>query len=197
MKLIAHRGYWEKKYQQNTFESILLGLIYADGVEIDLRMNEGEIIISHDHVKNNDTKIYFKDVLELSKQLPLKVWALNIKEDGLSYKLRKILNGYPELRYFCFDMSLPETYLYIKLKLKISARVSDIEKEFFFISKRSEFYVQDNFKKLEKIKTKYKKKVMLISPELHHRTFNKKVLVNFIKNNDMIYLCTDRISDLC
>lgn len=197
MKLIAHRGYWEEKHQQNTYEAILLGLIYSDGVEIDLRLYRDKIIITHDSWLSSNPPLYLEEVLPLSKEFPLKLWALNIKEDGLSSHLKMTLNHYPLLKYFCFDMSFPETYIYIQKNINIASRISDLEKENNFISKNSVFYIHDSFKKLKKIKTSYRKQVMFISPELHKNPFNDREIQNIINHKSMHFLCTDRIADLC
>jgi glycerophosphoryl diester phosphodiesterase len=197
MKLIAHRGYWEKKHQQNTYESIFLGLIFSDGVEIDLRLYQNKIIISHDSIKNDYPILYLDAVLPLAKEFPSKIWALNIKEDGLGHQLIKDLRKYPKLKYFCFDMSFPETYLYLKKKLKIATRISDIEVENPFLSKKAIFYVQDSFIKFKKIETLHKKNIMLISPELHKKKISKNKIKNLVTDKNLHFLCTDRIADLC
>lgn len=196
MKIIAHRGYWENKDQQNTSEAILLGLVFSDGVEIDLRLYNNKIIISHDSMTNTSSILFLSQILLLSNEFPSKTWALNIKEDGLAPHLVQELKKFPELKYFCFDMSFPETVIYIKQKLKIASRISDLEEENIFISKHATFYVQDNFKHLKHIKTLYKKRIMLISPELHKRNFSEKKIKKML-NNDTHFLCTDKVADLC
>lgn len=196
MKIIAHRGYWEKKEQQNTYDAIFLGLVYADGIEIDLRIYNNKIIISHDHQFKRPF-YYLEEILELSKEFPHKWWALNVKEDGLSSLLADNLKRYPELNYFCFDMSFPETFLYIKKKIKIASRISDLEQENMFVSKNSIFYIHDHFEKFKKL-NKTKKNIMIISPELHSERsdFNSiKKLLDDKKNN--YFLCTDRTAQVC
>ena len=197
MKLISHRGYWEKKHQQNTYEAILLGLIFSDGIEIDLRLYKNKIIISHDSLQVGSPILYLDKILPLSKEFPSKIWALNIKEDGISSQLITNLKNYPRLKYFCFDMSFPESYIFLKKKLKIAARISDLETENPFLSKKATFYVQDNFRKFKKIKTLYKKKTMFISPELHNQKTSKDKIRKTLSNKKMHFLCTDRIADLC
>lgn len=197
MKVVAHRGYWETKSQQNTFDAIMLGLILSDGVEIDLRMYNGKIVVSHDHVAKHDSPLYFSDVLPLSLSCPNKLWALNIKEDGLANLLIHELKSYPNLNYFCFDMSFPETVQYIRTKLQIACRVSDLEDKNAFTESASNFYLLDGFKKLVK-KDFSKKNVMMISPELHNRPFSANSVKRFAESiGSDIYVCTDRIAELC
>lgn len=194
MKRVAHRGYWELKSQQNTFESVMLGLLFSAGVEIDLRLHRGEVVLAHDHLPLRGRVVLLRDVLPLSLFFPGKIWALNIKEDGLSMRLRKTLQPYPNLQYFCFDMSFPETLLYIQTGIKTGARVSDFEDENIWISRRAEFYVLDGFKKLETKRLQFHKPIMVISPELHGREENVSGLELVLGSTaKQCYLCTDRI----
>jgi len=196
MKIISHRGYWEKPSQQNTLEALFLGLVYSDGIELDLRMYNRKIVVSHDSICSPEKILYFEDLIKLEKQLPNKLWALNIKEDGIAESLVKILKLYPSLNYFCFDMSFPETVKYIRHNLKIASRLSDLENENIFISEHSDFYLIDSFYKVNKPPVKFRKNLFLISSELH----NKNYAINDMYDEETfneIFLCTDKVSELC
>ncbi len=197
MKLIAHRGYWEKKEQQNSFEAIMLGLIYSDGVEIDLRMYKGEIIVSHDHINKDDQILRFADVLALTKCFTEKVWALNIKEDGLSLELKKLLSTYSDLNYFCFDMSFPESVKFKKNRIDSAARLSDLELENSFLSESAKVFIVDAFFDYPIFSQSFDRPAFVISPELHgHQQKTEELIDRYSANFSEVYLCTDRIGEL-
>ena len=86
MEVIAHRGFWEKKEDQNTLNSFRFALKKGFGIETDLRDHAGEIIISHDiPVKAHiSLDIFLKDYSHITDGLNTRpTLALNIKSDGL------------------------------------------------------------------------------------------------------------------
>ena len=48
MEIIAHRGFWRKKTDQNTIGAFKLALNNHFGIETDIRDQNGQLVISHD-----------------------------------------------------------------------------------------------------------------------------------------------------
>ena len=46
--ILAHRGYWSEKNQQNSFQSFKDALDKGFGIETDFRDHDGKIFVSHD-----------------------------------------------------------------------------------------------------------------------------------------------------
>ena len=129
MQIIAHRGYWKKKSEQNHLSSLKRALENNYGIETDIRDYRGKIVISHDVPKGKI--ILFEDLLKLYKKINSnQALALNIKSDGLQTELQKLIKKYKIENYFIFDMSIPETIKYSKTKLNIYVRLSEYENDY-------------------------------------------------------------------
>ena len=63
MEIIAHRGFWKKKVDQNTQASFKMAIEYGYGIETDIRDQNGQIVISHDLPRGRMLKL--KDLLDL------------------------------------------------------------------------------------------------------------------------------------
>lgn len=192
MHLISHRGFWKKKVEQNSLISIKRSFQNKMGIEVDVRLYNNKIYVSHDHSK---PKLLFDKILKMA---PKKLFiAINIKEDGLGDILKQSIKKYKINNYFCFDMSFPEMIKYKKKNLNIAERMSDYEKKIFFNSKN--IWI-DQFKKdwckLSKIKMllKLNKRLFIVSNELHSKKYiNQWSIIKKISKNNNIYLCTDKI----
>ena len=94
MKILSHRGYWQKPEEKNKAIAFERSFTLGYGTETDIRDCRGELVISHDMPNGNE--ITLDAMLSLaakeSKQLTL---ALNIKADGLAHALEKKLAAYP------------------------------------------------------------------------------------------------------
>jgi hypothetical protein len=126
LKIICHRGVWKNKSQQNTLPAVEKALDDYDGVELDLRMHEGAIVLSHD-IPIKGKLVSLENVMELRKKYKSeKILALNVKQDGLipriSSSVRKNLQS-----CFFFDLSGPEAIQYIKQELPVYNRYSEWE----------------------------------------------------------------------
>lgn len=158
-----------------------------------------QLVISHDPADTECLK--FDDFLTLYKKystnLPL---ALNIKADGLQYLLKELLQKYEISNYFVFDMSVPDTLIYLDLGFKVFTRQSEFEPNPAFYERASgiwldEFYSHFINKNLIKTHLENNKTICIVSPELHKREYLKKwqEYKNIIKdlNSNNIMLCTD------
>lgn len=200
MKLLGHRGHWNNIRRKNSLEAVESALLNYDGVEIDVRDRGGEIVVSHD-IPNHEA-------LPLNHFLALpesqnKIWAINIKSDGISDCLYKIFKDKKIKNYFCFDMSVPEIFNYKRNKLNIFVGVNDYIKESSLSSIGSGIWL-DSFDKLWysandlKSFTRIYRKVCIVSEELHGRNMQhqwKMIKDTKIHLLDDVYLCTDKLSE--
>ena len=189
--ILAHRGYWKKEEEKNTKEAFKRAFDCGFGVETDLRDIKGEIVISHDMPKGNE--MTFEEVLVLldGRNLPL---ALNIKADGMAFKIKKLLEKYNHTNYFTFDMSIPEMVVQHKMGLNVFTGISDIVPNPIMYKEAQgvwlDCFYSDWFSKKEiKEILDADKKVCIVSPDLHKREY-KSVWAKYKDVKD-IMLCTD------
>lgn len=96
------------------------------GVEIDIRTMNGNLVIAHDlpdeysPVLDHDMSVWRSINHDTSI-------AYNVKEDGVSVLLAHLLERVPEHDGFAFDMSVPETFIYVKSEVPSAIRVSEYE----------------------------------------------------------------------
>lgn len=113
MRFIAHR--------RNTI-SDLLATPTEHGVEVDIRSNNGELIIHHDPFVEGEL---FKSWLRHYKHGTL---ILNIKEEGLESYLVELMKSFNIQDYFFLDQSFPFLIKWSRLgERKIAVRVSEFE----------------------------------------------------------------------
>ncbi|WP_282196388.1 hypothetical protein [Turicimonas muris] len=197
MKIIAHRGLWQKLEDRNGIKAIGEALLEADGVETDVRDFQGKLVVSHDPATSSS--VPFEEYLKLPESRN-KIWALNIKADGIGERIKKILSEFYIEDYFCFDMSIPETIRYRSFDLKLFSGVSD----FLFapkINDMAEGIWLDSFEKIwyssEEIEVylREKKKICIVSEELHQRDHLEQwgmLKCSGLYKSPFIYLCTDK-----
>ena len=186
INILCHRGLWKLKKDQNNLISLEKAINHNFGIELDVRDYENEIIISHDmYDKKKNSKLLFEFFLKKNFKIINKkkiLLAINIKSDGLFIKLKKILKIYKIKNYFCFDMSTPEIFKYIKYNLNFYTRSSKLEKNILFknVSKGiwvdcfdGNFLYQNSFNK---------KTLCYVSPELHYKNNKRLVFWKKLKN---------------
>lgn len=198
--ILAHRGLWRKKEQQNTLSALVEALENGFGVETDLRDHNGEIAISHDPVLNSNFVSFSKFAFLMKSEFNGRV-ALNIKADGLQTKIYSLQPSLNKIsgQYYFFDMSIPDEQLFRKYKLPVYSRVSEYE------MLNSDKYIDagvwiDNFTgdfdqlyNAEKLLS-LGYRVTIVSPELHGRSYDElwqKLKSQKISANANLELCTD------
>lgn len=197
MEIIAHRGFWRKKTDQNTISAFKLALNNYYGIETDIRDQNGHLVVSHDIPKKKSTRLS-----ELFRIYSLnssdRTLALNIKADGLQKELLKLLKKYDIKNYFVFDMSIPESIKYSKTPLNIYMRLSEYEKNyknFVFKGLWIDQFNSDWISPMQiKIYLKSKINICLVSSELHQRDQEqlwKMIFRNNIYKYKNFSLCTD------
>ena len=190
MEIIAHRI--------NTINK-LKNLNINLGVEVDIRSNEKNLIISHDPFSDY---INFKDWLSFYKHGTL---ILNVKENGLEKELLKTMKCFKKENFFILDQSFP--YLVntiIDGEKRCAVRLSEYESINTVLSLKNKlcWVWIDFFTKfpidieIYKILKKNNFKLCIVSPELQGHPFSKCLeLKNFIKSNKMYFdaVCTKNV----
>ena len=154
------------------------------GVEIDLRLSHGDLVLAHDPYSPGEK---FSDWIQ---EFDHALLILNVKEEGLEEIILKELSAKPINNYFFLDQALPSVIRSIKLKHSVAARISEFEK-FTWTSEIAPSWIWiDCFsgnwdfldQELERI-SKLSIKTCLVSPELqgrfdHSETMNLKSILN-------------------
>ena len=195
MKIICHRGLWKKKVQQNEKYACVMGQKMFDGIEIDLKNHAGEIVLSHDPINNGQTLTRLED---LFKENQFSFYALNIKEDGLGPKLKKLIIKHKIKNYMCFDLSRPEWLTYRNLNLKSFDRFGDEDPLPTHIDQGLvlDIFNQRSYIKVITHLTRLTDQVdlFIISPGLHGQDpiqFWRKLKKLSLHWKGTLYLCTD------
>lgn len=165
--IIAHRGQWSNKAEQNSIVSIEKAFASGFAVETDVRERNGKLIISHD---SPNQKI---DLPELLIK-PGDRFALNIKEDGLFDFFENQRELIRSTSSFLFDGSIPQMHFINKLGLPHALRLSEFETD---IPWECEYLWIDGFEtdwwmnesKIYSLIEKYN--CIFVSPELHKRDY--------------------------
>lgn len=202
MVVLSHRGYWLKEEEQNMETAFCRSFSLGFGTETDIRDYKGNLVISHDIANGKSILVerFFQIYNEYDKTLLL---ALNIKADGLQRKLKTLLEEYNIQNYFVFDMSVPDGLQYVKNDFKVFTRQSEYEKEPPFYNASSGVWL-DEFNRhwiCESLIIEHlanDKKVCIVSPDLHKRSYNiewhnYKRIDNIV--NEDIMICTDSLED--
>jgi hypothetical protein len=127
MEILAHRGIWSDKDEQNSLLGLEKAIVAGFGVELDVRDYCGRLVLSHDIA--DDQSPSFVEFLNLySRYGANSTLAINIKSDGLATMVSDAL-GYFGItaNYFCFDMSVPEQFPYLRRGLLVAQRVSPFD----------------------------------------------------------------------
>lgn len=198
MKILSHRGYWISEEEKNTPVAFSRSFEGNFGLETDIRDYCGDLVIAHDVASFGSYS--FQSLLELiyrGQDPSFLTLALNIKADGLVNKLLDILNKFPAVDYFAFDMSIPEMRRYLTAGLPVFTRMSEVESSPIWLAESSGVWL-DGFDEvwfsmgvIQDLLSQ-DKLVCVVSPELHGRDYMDlwKDLKKF-SNDSRFYLCTD------
>ncbi len=205
MKLLAHRGFWKKKTDQNTLKAFRIAIDKGFGIELDIRDYNGNIIVSHDPFIG-DKPLFFKDFIKhFHLELENVCLALNIKSDGLASKLIQLIDFRNYANIFCFDMSIPQYKEYETKGINVGHRLSEIEDLSLFDKSPKVVWI-DSFDQVwysehDIIKLlNDNSKLCFVSEELHGRNpeyqweLLKKVYKKVSSKSDLkdkLFLCTD------
>lgn len=198
MEIISHRGYWFKNSEKNSDLAFRRSFSLSFGTETDIRDFDGELVISHDVANKNCISI--EKFFEIYKSIEIQPsLALNIKSDGLQNLLKNSLKQNSINNYFVFDMSIPDTIMYLKEGMNVFIRQSEHELGTSFYESATGIWLDafDGVWYSEELVKKHLnngKKVAIVSSELHNREYLKHwtLLKSWnIINDDNLILCTD------
>ncbi|SFB94142.1 hypothetical protein [Butyrivibrio sp. YAB3001] len=197
MEIIAHRGFWKESQEKNTMTAFKRSYQNQFGTETDFRDYCGELAVSHNVADSScpSARAFFS----LYKKTDVTL-ALNVKADGIQQMLKELLNEYEITKYFCFDMSVPDTLGYIEAGLRFFVRQSEYETINSLYEKADGVWV-DGFesddwitKELILEHRQKGKKVCIVSSDLHGRDYSllwERLKDKDILNDEQIILCTD------
>ena len=199
MRILAHRGYWNRQIIPNSQKAIFKALEIGYGFESDIRDFEGRLVISHNIADKNscNAELVFK---ELARYKNNYCFAINIKADGLKWLVKEYTEKYNITNYFLFDMSVPQMVEFDEMGLRFFSRQSEYEMEPILYEKAAGVWI-DSFHDMSWITEdlllrhiQNNKEVCIVSPDLHNRNDFiefweklKKFKIDFGK----IMLCTD------
>ena len=186
MKFVAHRI--------NT-KAELIKLPQHFGVELDLRPYKDRLVLQHDPFKDGES---FEDYL---KHYQHGTMILNVKSEGIEYKVLELLKLYKIQDYFFLDSSFPMINNLTKInEKKMALRFSEYEglDTLELMKGKVEWVWVDCFNKLPINYDNYKKlknwgyKLCLVSPELLKREEDISSYKNFIEKEKINFdaICT-------
>lgn len=194
MEILSHRGYWLNPEEKNTTIAFERTFRLGFGTETDVRDSNEKIVISHDIPIGGE--VFLEDFLELAGD-SRGLLALNIKSDGLAGHVSDVMSGFPDLKYFTFDMSIPDMRSYLDLGMPVYCRVSEVERDLPWLDECRgvwlDAFTKDWFEVAEIEKyLNLNKGVCVVSPELHGRHYEYLWdTIRALKNEKGLYLCTD------
>lgn len=200
MHILAHRGYWQSPDHKNTRDALQAAFMSGFGAETDVRDLDGQLVISHDMPRSGALQlaVVLDDYVAAGQPGML---ALNIKSDGLASSIRALLKAHNITRYFCFDMSVPDTLSFRREGLCFAARLSEYEAP-GPLARLAPIIWFDRFHDapfptLEALQwLGDNKSVCLVSPELHSRAPEEMweklaALPPDLRQHPGLMLCTD------
>lgn len=199
-RIIAHRGLWSERSEQNTPSALIASLSCGFGLETDLRDLLGQVVISHDPPVGSEIAFvdFLSDAAGVSGAGPL---ALNVKADGLA-EMFAVMSALDGLDHFFFDMAFPDMRHYVERSLPIAVRLSEYE---WYRGGFLENLPQGSAYWVDGLTTDWwltgpgfdaiadKSRVYLVSPEVHGRdpyaTWNW--FAERVRSGQDLFLCTD------
>jgi hypothetical protein len=181
MHYIAHRV--------NTIKELLKTPVEY-GVEIDLRDYGNRLILQHDPFKKGE------DFEEYLKHYNHGTIILNIKSEGIEYKVLELLKKYTVNNYFFLDSSFPMiNSLCSKGEKNIALRFSEFEgiDTIELMSKKIDWIWVDCFSKLPITGKNYKffkdhnYKLCLVSPELQNQDLKIDSYKRYLEQEGIIF----------
>lgn len=201
--ILAHRGIWKKTSEQNSREAIVRAATNGFSLEIDLRDQLGEIVLSHNPAEGSPLR--FEKVLTiLSEKSFSGVLGLNVKSDGLVPLVSEYRDLLAAIDYFFFDMSFPESRRYKHAGYPVARRRSEFEHgscDLFRVSRGEvsnvwvDSFETDWWLNLDADDIAPRdSRCFFVSPELHGRDPEKAWhrIRELYKEGRQIGICTDR-----
>lgn len=205
MIILAHRGLWRQKAEQNTIVSLCDALDQGFGLETDIRDDRGRLVISHDCPMGDEPDVdaflaCYRD------RRSTQMLALNVKSCGLQQLVVDALGRHsiPQEHYFLFDMAPPDALGYLERSMPCYTRQSEIEGDPAFVDQAAGIWLDCFFrdwidKDVIRSHDRAGRRVALVSPELHGRDKDaawamwRHVVALFREEgrSDRLMICTD------
>ena len=197
IEILAHRGYWRHKAEQNTPAALRDALTCGMGIETDIRDYDEGLVIAHD-IPNatSPTLEAFRSILQ--EEGFRGTLALNIKSDGLAPLCAKYFSPWRDQLFF-FDMSVPDMRAYLNLDLPVFTRHSDVEAAPTYYHEAAGVWLDQlngEWIAPETIRAhlEAKKRVAIVSSELHGRDPERLwQIVGLFRDDARVALCTDHV----
>lgn len=195
-QIVCHRGMWTTQNEQNTVEACFKAVESGFGVEIDLRVVDGELSMIHDHGDFEESRKFENLLRNLEKHSLKETLFLDIKEMGMGEKVQSLLHRYGYNNYFLFNQTTPDFIAQSRIGLKSLTRISEYEQLNENIKPLAQGVCLDLFEESSSLSNYISmasfKDILLISPELHKRQHHSfwKTLKN-LEYPSQIFLCTD------
>lgn len=204
--IIAHRGWWSKFEDRNSFAALKRALGEGFGIETDFRDLNGIVVVSHDPPEGDvlEARAFFDLYAKLGATGRL---ALNIKADGLQKTILALIeqSGTALESCYAFDMAIPDALGYLAQGFPAYTRLSEVEAVPSFLDSAAGVWV-DNFTgdfpqvaEAERLLAAGHR-VCIVSPELHrrpHRAIWDEIAAAGLHHNPLFELCTDLPQDAC
>lgn len=200
-RILAHRGLWSKKSDQNTLDALVQALAEGFGLETDLRDYNSQIVVSHDIPQ--ELPLTLADLLTSIAGLNIsssQAIGWNIKADGLVSELSG--TALPGESFF-FDMSFPQELQFRKESMPVAKRLSEYEKfdvldvndRIWLDAFESDWYLDDLDFLLPLIR---KARVTIVSSELHGREVARAwdFFKKYADPDNGLSICTDHPHEL-
>jgi hypothetical protein len=123
--MLAHRGWWTARAEQNTMVAFRRALVAGHGIETDVRDFAGRLVIAHDPPRSD--ALPFEAFLDLAAQYPTLPLAINIKSDGLAQAVTAAMREANHMDWFAFDMSVPDSLAWRRVGAPFLTRRSEYE----------------------------------------------------------------------
>ena len=198
--ILAHRGYWSKTVDKNSFEALKRALDAGFGIETDFRDCNGTIVVSHDPPEGDvlEAKRVFELYVELNASGRV---GLNIKSDGLQKPLLDMLaaSRLPLKNCYAFDMSVPDALGYIASDFPTYTRLSEYEAKPPLLNLSNGIWVDSFTGSFAQVAEAQRilaagNRACIVSPELHrrdHHTLWGEIASAGLHENPLFELCTD------
>ncbi|MBI5333751.1 MAG: phosphodiesterase [Burkholderiales bacterium] len=195
MNVISHRGWWLHADEKNTVAAFERSFAAGYGTETDVRDLDGQLVVSHDMPRSSGA-LPLAEVLGMAQAHGVTL-ALNIKSDGLAEALREETARFPSLRWFAFDMSVPDMRSHLRTGNPTYTRLSDIESSPAYLERCSGIWLDAletewlDEEKLRRIAA-IGKPICMVSPELHGRDPGPAwSMLRSFSGESLLTLCTD------
>ena len=199
--ILAHRGYWANKAEQNSSLALNRAVDAGFGLETDVRDRAGLLVISHDPPESGSllsAGAFFEYFAKAKADCRL---AINVKADGLQKKLLDALqaNCLDQGNLFVFDMAVPDALHYLRLGVPTYTRISEYEKQPTFLDEASGVWIDSftgGFPQVAEAQRLMQMgyRVCIVSSELHgrdHRPLWAQIIEAQLHKNPLFEICTD------